>query len=419
MEYERLSRGDEMDAAFVLRIFRQAQVLIHTPQRTYDPNDEDEGVLVGVMAILARREYQRTKRRFSRGKREGAAMGRWTQGKPPFPYEYDRANKRVVVNEAKRPFYERMLDDALAGDSLHTIAINLNLAGSRGDRGKPWEESSVQNVILNRFHLGEVIYNKTRREGKKVTRLPESEWIRGVGDHERLITHEQYDRITALVTARSRIANRSKAGTFPLSGLVKCALCGHTHTTAEKRGRHVLYSCGTKSPMGELCPNAGVKAAIIYEAIEVAAREEIDALNDASKRVKPRKSDAAAQLEAFNRELAEQEKRLSNLVDLATDGLIDKAQFAAKKAPIDEAIRRLRDEIVRLTPTSAPTISAEERRHYLGEIARGDWWTRPDLTDKERHRILVLLFEKVVLRSARSEGRARKVESVTVDVIPR
>lgn len=418
VEYERLSRGDELDAARIKHIFRAANVKIITPTKTHDLNDEDEEVLVGVMALLARREYQRTKRRFARGKREGAAMGKWTQGKPPFPYAYDRASKSVTVDEAKRSIYEKMRDEALLGTPLRSIAYDLNRSGSKGDRGKPWDESAVKKVLLNRFHLGEVIYNKTRRVGAKVVKVDPSEWIRGIGDHERLITPEQFARISALVASRARIANRSKAGSFPLSGLVKCALCGSTHTTAEKRGRHVLYSCGYKTPTGELCANAGVQASAVYRAIEIEARHELERITQAVNDAQPRKPDRVTFVDSVRRELAEEEARLSRLVDLRMDAKVSVEMYDRKRVPIEASIQRLKVTLADLELASETgTMTDEERRAKIGDILRGDYWTRADLTDKERHGDLVTLIDRIELRAVRVPGKARKVESVSINIV--
>lgn len=51
------------------------------------------------------------------GKRDGARQGKWTNGKPPFPYEYEReivideegrtrVTGKVVVNQDKNEIYQ-------------------------------------------------------------------------------------------------------------------------------------------------------------------------------------------------------------------------------------------------------------------------------------------------------------------------
>lgn len=407
MDYDRLSRGDELDAAIIKRTFRDAGVVIHTPQKTYNLADEDEEFLMTIVAGAARIEYQRTKRRLQRGKVNGAKQGKWVQGNPPYPYFYDSEKKVVAVDEDKRQHYETMLDDALAGMSPGDVAIKLNRLGVKTNRNGAWVAETVQRLLLNPFHMGRVIYGKTKsdKEGNRLS-LSRDEWAIGEGSHERLKTPEQHARLLELISSRRRIGNRAQAGQTPLSGLVKCALCGKTHQSTFHRGRMVLFACTRRSPVGEICPNGGVPASVVYEAIENAAKDEVRRLVEESENVATRAVGIPALLEAERRELEAEEAKLSKLVDLAVSGLITKEMLAEKKAPIESSILRLKTSIANLEETTATgEMPVEERRQKLSTILSGDFWTRDDWTDKERHGLLTTLIDHIDLRATISRRK--------------
>ena len=45
------------------------------------------------------------------GKEAGAKKGMWTNGKPPFPYYYDKNTRSVLVDETKRPIYRAIVEN--------------------------------------------------------------------------------------------------------------------------------------------------------------------------------------------------------------------------------------------------------------------------------------------------------------------
>lgn len=411
MDYDRLSRGDELDHAFIKRIFRKAGVKVITPTRIYDLEDEGSELLMGVEALMSRAEYRRIKRRLQAGKLSGAQKGNWVQGNPPFPYHYDKLTKMLVVEEEKRPHYGMMKADALNGMSPGDIAIKLNRMGVKTNRGGTWVAETVLRVLLNQVHMGKVIYgkSKTDQDGNRVMLGPD-DWVTGEGQHERLKTPDEHARLIALIASRRRIATKSREGKTPLSGLVKCARCGKTHQSTLHRGHYVLFACQRKAPTGEKCPNGGVHAEVVYRSIDQAVETELERLRLYVEEVEGQQSTTGVMLENMRRELATLEEQLSRLVDLALSGMVTKEMFAQKKAPIEADIRRTKEEIAALEMAEAAgEMPKEERLEKLESILK-DFWTSDHWTDKERHTLLTTLIDHCTLYC----DRKRNLVSVKV-----
>ncbi|MNN01518.1 hypothetical protein D3C81_1141380 [compost metagenome] len=65
------------------------------------------------------------------GKEAGAKKGMWMNGKPPFPYYYDKNTKLVLVDEGKHLIYRAIVDKYLSGINLVAYCDMVN--GKQGN----------------------------------------------------------------------------------------------------------------------------------------------------------------------------------------------------------------------------------------------------------------------------------------------
>ncbi|MFE0557015.1 recombinase family protein [Paenibacillus sp. NPDC058910] len=95
------------------------------------------------------------------GKEAGAKKGMWTNGKPPFPYYYDKNTRSVLVDETKRPIYRAIVKINLNGTNLGHIAIWLtdnkipmpyNIKPDGKNKG--WSNITVQRLLASEIHWG-------------------------------------------------------------------------------------------------------------------------------------------------------------------------------------------------------------------------------------------------------------------------
>jgi len=131
---------------------------------------------VGFKSFMARCEYMMIKKRLKQGKIAGAKQGKWTNGKPPFPYEYSRDTKAVSINPDKivtyRLIVEKYINEPMG---LQELAVWLNLAGIPPlTPGSPWSSTKLHRLLTSEVHLGKIVYQKTRgsfpKDGKVTKR---------------------------------------------------------------------------------------------------------------------------------------------------------------------------------------------------------------------------------------------------------
>ena len=81
------------------------------------------------------------------------------------------------------------------------IAKELNRLGYETYTGKPWEASTVLNIIKNEVYIGRLQWKKkedkkSKTPGKKadVRTRPRAEWIDVEGTHEPLVSNEIFEK---------------------------------------------------------------------------------------------------------------------------------------------------------------------------------------------------------------------------------
>lgn len=279
VDYDRLGRGDKEDQAIIEKTFAETNTYILTPNKAYDLNNESDALLSDVQGLLARFEYQQIKKRFKRGKVIGAKMGHWTNGPAPFPYIYDPALKKLVIDEKKRFLYQEIKERALNGESLASIRFDLNKRGYLTNKGKYWSENAIHRLLTNPTHQGHIVHGKTSgsgHKGKKTQPLkvnPKEEWILTKNIHEALVTEEEAIKIQAILRGNRLIAKKARKATYPLSGLIKCGKCGYainfTHNNRNGRLNYFLKKCLKANHFGEQCSNSGVKQELVLEVLKL------------------------------------------------------------------------------------------------------------------------------------------------------
>ena len=99
VEIERLSRGNQIDQAEILEIFKKSNTKIFTLNKTYDLSDENEfdEDFFEFGLFMSRREYKIIKRRLLRGKKQAQKEGYFIGSQCPFGYSKEKCNKGYIL----------------------------------------------------------------------------------------------------------------------------------------------------------------------------------------------------------------------------------------------------------------------------------------------------------------------------------
>lgn len=196
------------------------------PLRLTGGGDVDAAV---VEAWTARGGSERRREQVLAGMRQRALRGE-VLGRAPYGYRVVDRHLRVQPEEAAvvREIFDRCL---ARGEGVRVIARALNEAGHRTRLGGAWSMVSVRGVLRNPVYTGTY-----RRLGVLVP-----------GEHEPLITRDQFAAVQERLAARRTSFATQERGEYLLAGLATCGYCGN-HLIGVRRASRARASGGGPQP---------------------------------------------------------------------------------------------------------------------------------------------------------------------------
>jgi len=384
VDYDRLSRGDATQQDTINKILKKSNTLIITPNKVYDLNNEMDSTYTEFQGFMARQEYKQITKRLRQGKKIGAKLGNWTNGKPPFPYEYERwkdkyKEKGLVVNDDKLVIYRFIIDNALNDIPPYKIAWELNKQNIPSPNGKKWTNITVYRLLKDETHLGKIISNKQKGDGHKIKRkdvedyikLDRSEWVIVENCHEAVKTQFEHDKIIDMLNRRNKTPRKARAGIYGLSGLVKCGICGYNLTFQKKdTGNLLIKKCWYIDEYGNKCTNSGGS----YNLLEVEIKKAI--INYKNELLKQKNSNIDENIEVQNMKvlLNQYEKNLNKYIaalnkvnDTYDLGDYSRNEWLQRKNKWENEIQKVRVEIddLKIQLSRKQTVSNEQRLFLL------------------------------------------------------
>lgn len=333
MALDRLSRN-QFDSAFIQKILMEHNVEVITPSKNYNLNDDSDILLSSFENIISAQEYRLIKKRLAIGKQINAEKGKVTSGIPPIGYKKDKNINKVVVDEEGKKIYRFIVEKFLTGEySTHTLATEFNKRFV-GNRNKPANNSRIYKILTNRFYLGYVKFK--------------GEWYKG--EHEPLITLEEFKKIEDLLKGRSKIKKRAGYSKIKkLSQICKCDLCGHT-LTVKKGDSENIIRCWYVYPDGSRCKFSTVKENLVLDNLNYALDIQMKTLEDIYlNKNNDNRNNIINQLQKEindNKSLIDRLKiKKKNTISLAQEGILDLATTKDELSKFDLEIKQLEEDI--------------------------------------------------------------------------
>tara|TARA_R110000782_G_scaffold102483_5_gene189535 strand:+ start:34857 stop:36413 length:1557 start_codon:yes stop_codon:yes gene_type:complete len=388
-EQSRLTRGDELEVAALLRELREQEIKIIIGGVVRDLSSLDERFMVGIQSLVDRAEAERIKERHLRGKRAKARRGLKNSGPTPFGYRNpppghpDRGQLQIVEDEAV--IVRRVFAMAADGDAVRAIAARLNAEGVPSPRGKHWGKSSIARMLANPAYRGcHVTGGWVAEPGSRTFRFDQNQpgAIVVEGSHQPIVSPAAWEAAQptrpAPPTPRPRL----------LSGLM--TMNGHP-ATGDSLRRRSFYRPPRGARGGPWIP---VEAAdsVVWRAF-VQAISEPSFLERVVAEVRVRQEEQIGHKEgpSLTARIEKLEARLARLVDMRADGDITGEEFRQRSSDAREQARAARQRLavveqleargdgqwvrkafaaVRLLVVAERALSSEERRRVLHRTVR-------------------------------------------------
>ena len=222
---DRLSRN-EVDASAITYMLRTGEIKDLKFATYHFENNSPEGIWMLQMA-LSQSQYESAKkgRDVKRGTAQSAKSGFYPA---PVPIGYlndkfaERGKKKKRPDPERfaltRKLFDLMLTGKYTPPQIHQIAVKE--WNFRGPKGGKLARSSVYNIFTRPFYYGEFEH-------------PAGSGIWYKGDHEPMITREEYDRIQFLLGRKGNPRPKTHKD-IAYRGPIKCGECGAAITAEEK-----------------------------------------------------------------------------------------------------------------------------------------------------------------------------------------
>lgn len=139
--------------------------------------------------------------------------------KAPLGYDFDD-NRKLIINEREAEYIRMIYKMYLEGIGVVSIAKHMN-GYSRGKEGGVWDSKYIRIVLKNPTYTG---HNHFKPDA-----WTEDKRIITKGEHEPLISIEDFEKVQGMIERRS-LGHMSKTShDYPYGGIVRCAECGATY----------------------------------------------------------------------------------------------------------------------------------------------------------------------------------------------
>lgn len=362
IDQDRLSRGEGADSDRVKYALLSTNTVLCVRDRILDlENDIDESQYT-YNAFFAHIEYMMIVKRFKRGKVAGAKLGRWTNGPAPMPYIYNAERKELVIDEEDYKLYRYIIDSYIKDKkSTNEIAFELNRAGKLTRKGNYWTNKTILDILSDQTHLGWIVYGKTKKvklspTTYKTVYVEPKDWkINMDGLHQPVKTIEEQNQILfRIAESRKKMPHRSRITTaktiFPLTGLIKCGLCGYTLCIHNRKDTSTLLpiirKCTHRDAMGKKCENRSTNYIPILDEVNSAILQYSENFEvETEKMGIIRKSEIEDDLKSKEKQLKSAQAALEKVFDAFEEGLYSKEIFKKQKEKreieVDELIKNI------------------------------------------------------------------------------
>jgi len=419
VDIDRLGRGDLGDQDRIKKAFSKSDTYVITPQQVYNLNNDDDEFVVDMKSFIARREYKQIVKRLTQGKKIGARLGMWTNGNPPYPYEYEHYKEKynekgLVVNDEKLPIYRYIIESVVNdGKTPSTIAYELNKREIPSPRNSKWSNVTVYRLLLDETHLGKIISNKSKGDGHAKKKpnsiaqkiLPKDQWVIVENCHESVKTQDEHEKILLFLNRLPYMAKRKPKSILALSDLIKCGKCGHTMAVAYRKDRkssEYIKPCWYRYPNGDKCGNSGIITNIIYPDIysKVLKQKQLMEQEIKNTDINDDKSKLENQLSDLQKSLDIKLKALTRIQDAFENGIYSLSQFKERKEKAENNITDIQNDInllqIQLKQYDINSIQnkLDKLNIFLNEIQK------EDLADETKNQLYKSIINSIIwLRS--------------------
>lgn len=225
------------DLITIVDQFQQQNIDFHSYSENFEVTTSTGLFMMQLLAAVSEYEKNIIVDNVKLGQAQRAMSG-YTNGARVLGYDKpDTPKEPIKINEYEAEIVKTIFDLYLKSYGLRSIANKINHRGFRTKRGNTFSTDAIKQILQNPVYAGMVRFNNYVDWAKKRRRGKNENPILVEGQHEAIISKEQWDAVKVKMKQRSYTPKVLGDGSNILTGLVKCPQCGSSTIASNTTNR--------------------------------------------------------------------------------------------------------------------------------------------------------------------------------------
>lgn len=396
VELERLSRGNQIDQAEILEVFKKSKTKIHTLNKVYDLSNENEldEEFFEFGLFMSRREYKVIRRRLMRGREQALKEGYSISSQIPVGFNRIRGDKGFVLvpNEEEMKMVNTIFNKFVYEDyTLAQLKDYLNELGFKPKHSDYWTSKKVKIILRNKTYIGYL-------PSTYVKSYP-SIWYKG--KHDPVIDEETFNLAQEKLNIAMTHTATDKTLVNPLASFTKCSFCGVTLRSVQNKKRLVVR-CSQKGCKNTMADIIDVEKVLINE-----LQAELDNFNyyieNFDEEIEKKKEAVQTEINLINNEINKKEKMIDKCCEMLEEGIYTKEKYLTRVNILEQDLKALKTNLEDILAISFDETDRMKNAIPILTKVLDEYW---NLTPIEKNNLLKSIIDKV--EYTKTEQYARK-----------
>ncbi len=379
-----------LDTLKYVRMLKENNVAILFEKENINTMTMNGEMLLVILSSLAQQESESISANVKMGLKMKMKRGEMVGYNGCLGYDYNPIDKTITINQEEAVTVRYIFQRYAEGTGAFVIAKELSRMQAKTKKGNiKWHESTVRGIIKNEKYKGDLLLGKTftvdALTHRRLENMGEEEQYYITGNHEPLISEDLFNEAHKMLAIRSSKHN-NKGRTdkyskkYAFSSIIKCGFCGGTaiRRTWHSGSDHEKYvwTCMTSIKEGKkYCPDC---KAIDEKEIEQAFVNSFNMLCNNNRNIIEEflsemeeslgQLDVSRELKKVDKEIEAAEKRVSKLVDLRVDEIIDKQTYEEKYTELASKLEKLKADRLALQLSMNDTTDLRKRMKAFRDV---------------------------------------------------
>lgn len=359
-----------LDTLKYVRLLREHNVDVFFEKENIHTLDMDSEMFLTFYSAFAQAESESISMNIKLGYKAKMKRGEACGNPECYGFIWNKETQELEINEEQAKNVKLIFDWYINGKGVYLIAKELNKRNIPTLKGRKWTHTTVRNVINNDKYVGDLRLQKYYVENPITHKTKVNKGEKDVylvkNHHQCIISREVWDKACSITEKRKRPMKDGKPTDYskyslryPFSSKIVCGHCGAIFTRKQGRARQdgsktPYWACQRKSQQRYDCEDSKFVRENVLEEMFVELYNKLNEerttnninLLSAIKKMTEEQS-FEKDVKKLEDEKTKLNNRLSNLVDMKLDKIIDNDTYVKKEQELLVKIDKVNEKLIK------------------------------------------------------------------------